>query len=99
MPFVSILREYKLLVGSVLITIFGPAAVLDFIEYFALQRVVFRSCAPGSVPTTVISTGHQSLYSPPVFSTCPLHTNCGCGKEGRILIVTCQGSTRSQLPS
>ena len=26
------------------------------------------------------------LYNPPVLSTCPLHTNGGCGKERRILI-------------
>ena len=25
-------------------------------------------------------------YRPPVLSTCPLHTNSGCGKERRILI-------------
>ena len=38
----------------------------------------------------------------PVLSTCPLHTDSGCGKERRILInwsiETCQGSTRSELP-
>ena len=27
-----------------------------------------------------------SLQPPPVLSTCPLHTNSGCGKERRILI-------------
>ena len=29
----------------------------------------------------------KNMYHiPPVLSTCPLHTNSGCGKEGRILI-------------
>ncbi|CAN0212227.1 unnamed protein product, partial [Ascophyllum nodosum] len=30
----------------------------------------------------------RSSRSPPVLSTCPLHTNSGCGKERRILIGT-----------
>ena len=28
----------------------------------------------------------RKIYIPPVLSTCPLHTNSGCGKERRILI-------------
>ena len=38
--------------------------------------------------------------SSPVLSTCPLHTNSGCGKEAHIdwSMVTCQDSTRSELP-
>ena len=28
----------------------------------------------------------HALHIPPVLSTCPLHTNSGCGKERRILI-------------
>ena len=42
----------------------------------------------------------QSFVQPPVLSTCPLHTNSGCGKEANInwSMVICQGSTRSELP-
>ena len=28
----------------------------------------------------------STICTPPVLSTCPLHTNSGCGKERRILI-------------
>ena len=43
----------------------------------------------------------EGPYHTPVLSTCPLHTNSGCGKERRVFdwsMVTCQGSTRSELP-
>ena len=37
---------------------------------------------------------------PPVLSTCPLHTNSVWEREANIYwsMVTCQGSTRSELP-
>ena len=35
---------------------------------------------------TNVKTVHQTSLLPPVLSTCPLHTNSGCGKERRILI-------------
>ena len=36
------------------------------------------------LPDIILLT--QGHLLPPVLSTCPLHTNSGCGKEGRILI-------------
>ena len=39
------------------------------------------------VHTLVICvTIHTYIHTLPVLSTCPLHTNSGCGKERRILI-------------
>ena len=35
---------------------------------------------------TCDTIGIHLQYIPPVLSTCPLHTNSGCGKERRILI-------------
>ena len=62
---------------------------------YQLLRIIFtlRSSEPGR---TVVAV----YYVTPIFSTCPLHTISRCGKERRILIgmVTCQGSTRLELP-
>ena len=53
-----------------------------------IQRALER--APAPVETLVQewrrASGSLEYTTPPVLSTCPLHTNSGCGKEGRILI-------------
>ena len=41
----------------------------------------------------------EYIHNTLLLSTCPLNTNSGCEKERRInwSVVTCQGSTRSEL--
>ena len=52
------------------------AAIQQYLGYSIRTKDGMGSLAAGGV---------GNLY-PPVFSTCPLHTNSGCGKERRILI-------------
>ena len=53
------------------------------------------------IHTLIIMCVYTYIHTPPVLSTCPFHTNSGGGRgEAKIncSIVTCQGSTRSELP-
>ena len=53
-------------------------SMLHVFKLYAVHRI--------SLPVFVCTTTIQRWVSTPVLSTCPLHTNSGCGKERRILV-------------
>ena len=53
-------------------------STLPVIKLYAVHRI--------SLPVFVCNTTIQCWVFTPVLSTCPLHTNSGCGKERRILV-------------
>ena len=53
-------------------------SMLPVTKLYAVHRI--------SLPVFVCTTTIQRWVFTPVLSTCPLHTNSGCGKEWRILV-------------
>ena len=57
-------------------------------KWFRYQTIIIQDTKKNAISRRALISdfSHTKTHIPPVLSTCPLHTNSGCGKEGRILI-------------
>ena len=79
--------QYALMFSSRLNELFprlGLSTCMSFglLSYLPMHHCFHRAFFLATTSASLLS----SRFTPPVLSTCPLHTNSGCGKERRILI-------------